>query len=467
MSTSAIAGYLPEKLIIRLGTEIRIVDSIGSPVSFPTPAAFAVFMHEYMHYLHNISTVCGLCGFMNTLELWRLFRRTIDPAGFSVGSSQLDSATQEHLERLLHVLVAGRSVQEPSLRTVATPVCVEILSATLEAKVEDHGGSVLSTFACEAEVTDDRGTAERCRIEIGIPEIMEAAAWLLERRLASALAPDTAESPVPVFPYKLVSALADHLLPGIPRETILACVLAAMQSSDPSDGLQQILGIAKKATDQGRDPLGAIRIVAAEIVTTNESTLLQCLARIEAEFAGNGIMAVAIRTILSTARDALARRRSNPFFEIELVDDLAARRLSIDTLMTQLPSCAVLQRSTGQQHDLQRDLLAVFLPLNADGSDPEDGLRVTHAVFDFMGRHATTRALMATESLSLRPCPFYTCCDLQLRKVNPGTCSCSPWHSADWQGWDERGRCWYGTAVAITRPPHTSYQEQQILRAAD
>lgn len=456
MAASAIAGYLPEKLIIRLGTEIRIVDSTGSPVPFPTPAAFAVFMHEYMHYLHNISTVCGLSGFMNTLELWRLFRRTIDPMGFSVGSSQLDGATQEHLERLLHVLVAGRSVHQPSLRTVATPVSVEILSATLEEKVEDHRGVLLSTFACEAEVRDDRGTAERCRIEIGIAEIMEAAAWLLERRLASALAPDAAESPVPVFPYKLVSALAEHLLPEIAEETVLACILAALQSSDPADGLQQILRIAKKATDEGRDPLNATRSAAAEIVTTNESTLRQCLSRIEAEFAGNGIMAIAIRTILSAARDALARRRSNPFFEIELVDDLAACRLGIDTLMTQLPSCAVLQRNAGPDHELRRDLLAAFRPLNGDGSDPEDGLRVTHAVFDFMGRHTGTGALMATESLPPRQCPFYTCCDLRLRMVEPAICSCSPWRAADWHAWDHQGRCWYGTAVAITRPPYNS-----------
>lgn len=453
MSASPIAGYLPEKLIIRLGTEIRIVDATGSPVPFPTTAAFAVFVHEYIHYLHNISTVCGLSGFMNTLELWRLFRRTIDPVGFSVGSSQLDGATQAHLERLLRVLFAGRSVRRPSLRTVAAPVYVEILRATLENKVEDHRGALLSTFACEVEVRDDQGAAERCRIEIGIPEIMEAAAWLLERRLASALAPDAAESSVPVFPYKLVSALAEHLLPGIPEETILACILAAMQSSDPADGLQQILGIAKHATDEGRDPLDAIRNLAAAIVTTNESTLLQCLSQIEAEFAGNGIMAVAIRTILSAARDAIARRRSNPLFEIELVDDLAARRLSIDTLMTQLPSCAVLQKNAGPADEIQRDLLASFRPRNADGSDPEDGLRVTHAIFDFMGRHIEAGALMATDSLPPRECPFYTCCDLRLRMVDPAICSRSPWHSADWHGWDDQGRCWYGAAVAITRPP--------------
>jgi hypothetical protein len=283
------AGYLPEKLIIRLGTEIRIIDTNGTPVPFPTPAAFAVFMHEYMHYLHNISTACGLSGFVNTLELWRLFRRTIDPTGFSVGSSQLDGATQEHLERLMHVLVAGKIVRQPPLRTVVTPVSVEILSTALEDKVEDDHGALLSTFACEAEIRDDRGTAERCRIEIGIPEIMEAAAWLLERRLASALAPDAAESPVPVFPYKLVSALAEHLLPGIADETVLACTLAALQSSDPADGLQQVLRVAKEATNEGRDPLDAIRNAVAEAVITNESTLLQCLSGIEAEFAGKDL----------------------------------------------------------------------------------------------------------------------------------------------------------------------------------
>ena len=453
MAVSAIAGYLPEKLIIRLGTEIRIIDRNGTPVPFPTSAAFAVFMHEYMHYLHNISTVCGLAGFVNTLELWRLFRLTIGPTGYSVGSSQLDGATKEHLERLMHVLATAKIARQPPLRTVVTPVSVEILSSTLEGKVEDTHGAVLSTFVCDAVVRDDRGTAERCRIEIGIPEIMEAAAWLLERRIASALAPDASESPVPVFPYKLVSALAEYLLPGIADETVLACILAALLSSDPADGLKEVLRVAKKATDEARDPLDAVRNAAAEVVTANESALLQRLSAIETEFAGNGIMAVAIRTILSTARDALVRRRSNPFFEIVLVEDLVTNRLSIDALMRQLPSCAVLQRNAGPADEIQRDLLASFRPRNADGSDPEDGLRVTHAIFDFLGRHTEAGALMTTDSLPPRQCPFYTCCDLRLRMVDPAICSSSPWHSADWHGWDHQGRCWYGAAVAITRPP--------------
>lgn len=456
MAASAIAGYLPEKLIIRLGTEIRIIDPSGSPLPLPTPAAFAAFMHEYMHYLHNVSTVCGLSGLANTLELWRLFRQTFDAEGFSVGSSRLDGTIQEHLKRLLHILAAGRIVFRPPLRTVVTPVSVEILSATLEDKVEDHLGPLLSSFVCEAEVRDDRGTSERCRIEIGIQEIMEAAAWLLERRLASALAPDAAESPVPVFPYKLVSALAEHQHPGIADETVLASILAALQSSDPAEGLQQVLRVATEATNEGRDPLDTIRNVVAEVVTANDSTLLQCLSGIEAEFAGNGIMAVAIRTILSAAQNAFARRHSNPLFEIELVDDLATGRLSIDTLMRQLPSCAVLQKNAGPDDEIQRDLLATFRPRNADGSDPEDGLRVIHAIFDFMGRHTGTGALIPTESLSPRQCPFYTCCNLQLRNVDPAICSRSPWRAADWNAWGHQGRCWYGTAVAVTRPPRGS-----------
>jgi hypothetical protein len=187
------------------------------------------------------------------------------------------------------------------------------------------------------------------------------------------------------------------------------------------------------------------------------------LAQIEAEFAGNGIMAVAIRTILSAARDTLARRRSNPFFEIELVDNLAAHHQSVGTLLTQLPPCAVLQRVAGQEHVMQRDLLASFRRINDDGSDPEDSLRVIHAVFDFVGRHTMMREFTATASLQPRQCPFYTCCDLRLRKFDPKICSSSPWRAADWNNWDGQGRCWYGTAVAITRPPHGNQQDQLIF----
>jgi hypothetical protein len=37
----------------------------------------------------------------------------------------------------------------------------------------------------------------------------------------------------------------------------------------------------------------------------------------------------------------------------------------------------------------------------------EDGLRVVHASFDFMGRHCTTSGFRATQELPSRSCPFW------------------------------------------------------------
>jgi hypothetical protein len=86
--------------------------------------------------------------------------------------------------------------------------------------------------------------------------------------------------------------------------------------------------------------------------------------------------------------------------------------------------------------------------------DPEDGLRIIHSMFHFLGCHRTREGFADNQNARHISCPFFTCCKLDLRKANPDICKKTPWEAADWSGWDtEKGACWYGTAVRITRPP--------------
>jgi hypothetical protein len=447
-----VASYLPEQLIIKLGPELQVIDKNGCPVPFPTPAALGFFFHEYIHYLHNISTICGLSGFLNTVGLWRIFRQTIDLTGYSIGSEHLEEDAQSYIERLLLVLSTGRTVAKAPIASPHYPKSVKIITASLQSKIEDSNGTLISTFTCEAEIIDDRGNSSSCQIEIGIPEIMEAAAWLLENRLVSTIAPNEPTIEAPVFPYQLVSALAEYLLPQNTHESTLICVLASLQSSDPADALHQIFQVAKLASEQQRELGPALFTATVDALTANETSLLQTLFELETEFSGEGIMAVAMRKVICAARDGLEMRRINPFFEIEVVDKVAAGYFRIDDLMRQIPSCAAIQHNFGNPNQIQRDFLVSFLPENPDNTDPEAGLRVIHAVFDFMGRHCSTEAIFSTSSLSERPCPFYTSCGLNLRKFDSSICLRTPWRAADWPHWDKKGPCWYGAAVKVTRP---------------
>src|SRR4029077_7399056 len=52
--------------------------------------------------------------------------------------------------------------------------------------------------------------------------------------------------------------------------------------------------------------------------------------------------------------------------------------------------CAVIQSRIGLDDDIERDILGSFFPSAKGGEiDPEDGLRVVHSMFHFMGCHRT------------------------------------------------------------------------------
>lgn len=457
-ANKSLAGYRPEKMIIRLSPTIQIVDDKDHPIELPTANAFGVFMHEYFHYLHNISTTVGLAGFINMLEIWRLFRETIDQTGFSAGSCQLNENWRKHNGTLVNLLQNVKRISKPSLQTITTPTSVTISCANLTTAVENEGEPLLSTISCAAQVQDDCGNNENLIVEIGVQEIMEAAAWLLERRLVDAYASNVSETSTAVFPYKIVPALTEHKLPGLEEKSVLVCILAALHSSDPADALIGILEIAKSAKNQGKSVFNAVQNAAGKAVKDCESDLLVHLEEIESEFSNGNIMAIGIRTITAAARTALVFRKCDPAFEIRLVDLIAQRSISIENLMTLIPACNVLQERSGCCDQLQRDFLGSFRPECTNGTDPELGLRVVHAVFDFVGRHINDEGFSPTKDLPERPCPFYTICDLSLRHHNDsGTiCKRMPWESADWCGWKQNGTCDYATAVMITRPPPTN-----------
>lgn len=453
LESGTAATYLPESMIIGVGPDLQIFAPDQSAISFPTGMALGYFFHEYVHYLHNISTASGIAVFANTLELWRCFRLTMEAAGHSAGSAGLAPDQKAHLADLLAYLTAVRWRHDPELNHILSPHSVTIHSFVSRVDASGGNGALHTTLVCEAEIFDQGGQVEPQTITIGTLELLEQAAWLLEKRLVEAVAPLEAREPPKIFPYRIVEAVARFAVPGIDENGVLACVLAALQSSDAVDGLLQVLSIAAGAIEEGRDPVDALRRCAEMVIERNSGTLEMLLASLEREFNGNGVMARAIRNIIGAALLALAARAKDPFFELAIVADLGSRAKSIEDILRSIPSCAVLQKNPGSVDYIQRDFLLSFLPLkDVHGFDPEDGLRIVHAIFHYIGRHRRLRDLVETEHASSDKCPFYTSCNLPLRIKDRAVCKTEPWKSADWPEWDNAA-CWYATGVRITRPP--------------
>jgi hypothetical protein len=255
------AGYLPESLLIRLTPDARLFD-YDDPEYQPTPAVIGFFFHEYIHYLHNISTVSGVVTFINTIDLWRWFRSTFNSELISRGSESLAVESKERLGALVTYLDAVRRDGSPKLKYILNPKSLRITSAKLQcaaSQAPQPAEPLLHVKVCDAHVFDHDDNDEQCVLQVGTLEILECAAWLLEKRIVLALDATTTVNMPPTFPNRVVEGLAAFLEPSLGAEAVLACALAALQSSDAPEALMYILGIAGHASRAGNDPLLALR----------------------------------------------------------------------------------------------------------------------------------------------------------------------------------------------------------------
>lgn len=446
------ASYLPESMFIKLSENIRLFDSQHQSV--PQTQALSYFFHEYAHYIHNISTANGIAVFINTLALWRCFRHTIDLGGYSRGSAALDQKRNEHLQKLLANLNAARQKNKPQPKLILSPVSIEISDYKLKAKVQGQQDPLINVILCNSIIKDQGGQTEKLMIVVGTHELLEGAAWILENRVIEAMNSSIHLEPAPIFPYHIAEEIANCAMPNISKDDVLVCLLSALQSSDAPSAFVELLTIAEKAVKEGSDLSEVLRNHTKNAISQNEASLLNQLAKLKKEFNGNGVMAIAVRQIINSAKLGFSLRNKDPFFELTMIEKLRDSKESIKDILNELPSCAVLQRNPGLEDEIGRDHLFSFLSADQNSQqDPEDGLRIIHSIFDYITRHRRQDGFAPTNEAYQGKCPFYTCCNLSLRRNEASLCQNTPWKAADWSGWDQNGVCWYGTGVRITRPP--------------
>lgn len=453
MSTHVLAKYLPESMLITIGPDLRILDDHGSVIPFPSAQAFAVFFHEYVHYLHNISTASGIAAFVNTVDLWQRFRHTIKNDGESAGSVSCTPEEESHLRDLSQYLNRARQQSAVSLRQIITVDSGTVHSISLEDDVTAGAEVLLSVVKCEVELVDRGGKVERLVAKIGTLELLEGAAWLLEKKMVEAVGQGCSAALPSFFPYRIAQAVFEFRFPGIGDDAALACILAALQSSNAPEAFYQLL--THPANGRPMD-IEALRTKAANAIAQHKPILDKTLRDFETEFSNDGAMAKAMRQIVKASREGFARRDQDPFFELAVVESIRTKQKTPEQVLADLLPCAVMQTNPGSLEDIKRDFLLAFgPPPKSVGDDVESFLRIMQCMLHWVNLHRSKNGFVGTEKAARRPCPFYTSCDLDLRCTNNAICREHPWKAADWSQWEnEAGVCWYGTAVKITRPPN-------------
>lgn len=299
---------------------------------------------------------------------------------------------------------------------------------------------------------------EKIDASIGVVEILECLAYLLEERYL--VAKEELPSVPNMAPYQLVSKLARHISPNMTRDNIIRMCICSLQSADPALSLYYYMGVCRGGSDS--QIAKYLEVASFRSIIDNIFKMLKMFNMVGGMFEKDEPMALSVHRVLSLMETYLVRRIKHPFFELELLDDInkydqELQPKYLTAMLVKSGVCRMYLTRTGDPDQLSRDDIAAVKYNKKKYAELAFGENKMHASFHYVMLHLDGKSFRTEESLAeLKPeariCPFYSACAYELRKVNPAICKSTPWRSLSLDA-SVKESCWYREGVRATRRP--------------
>lgn len=319
LSSQAIASYLPDSQLIKLGVDLPAFCDPENPRGFTGGHELAYVFHEWTHYLHNVSTIHGLSAFANLVHLWSAFRRTIGPDGFSMGSSANPEEVRMHFRQKNAFIQSARSQRSNAMPGKVSDELVTVTAISERLRALPGLDIQTRVIVCDLNISNAQGESYPSSVEIGSHEIVESVAYMLEERFT--VRAGGVPSEVSFAPYRLLKMLANHVAPHLTEVLIVACGIASLQSSDPPSSLLKELAFAEAETLKGGDVFSVLEESQRQEHHKGGAWVEEQLKAIEKIFPVEEPMARAIRKTVSTMRSNFEVRKLIPFFELAIIEN--------------------------------------------------------------------------------------------------------------------------------------------------
>ncbi|HBE5975174.1 TPA: hypothetical protein KMD88_002735, partial [Escherichia coli] len=438
-------SYLPESQIITLCKDFPAFTDPEKLDGFINPEQFGVFFHEWIHFLHNISTINGFSIFCTQNILWSNFRWAMDNQDVCLGSNDMDPAHIESNKNFLSYIRSNRSLHKCNL-----PYYVKVNDLYFEDAIihdmEVADGSVICTSLIKCRISHSENKYD---LDLGVLEILESAAFMLECKCINAMNGFPQEAPF--YPYHTIKGLAAKIAPSLNDEDIICCMLASLQSNNPPQVLFNLLHKCELLHSDCR-----YEHLVAEVkkqLSEQDQIISESLNQIIQMIPVDEPMGNFIKLTLNRISNNLNYRKQKPFFELDIIKKIAEKTEFMNEVIQKFGGCTIIQVRHGDDNEPQRDIMYDFcLPENNDSI--LFGSKMLRACFHFIFIHfKLSGEIMKTEELNISPrnkCPFYTVCCASIRANNSNICAESPWKS---MSIDDNKGCYYAAAIKATNPP--------------
>jgi len=445
---AAIATYLPESQIITLSKDFPALEDPQNPAGFTNPIQFSFFFHEWIHFLHNISTINGFSLFCTQLILWNNFRWTMENQDFSLGSSHIKQELIENNKNHFSFIISNRKRNTCTLPSTAK--CKDIYLDAYEIELfKCIDGQVTNTSLIKCKLIYNSNSYN---LDIGLLEILESVAYMLESKCAEEMNATPQESPF--YPYHTVNGLAKKVAPSLTGDDLICCMLASLQSNDSPRALLNLL-IEMESLEADFRYEKLVLHVRKQLSELENITNLS-INQITNLFPVNEPMGNFIKLTLRRIKNNLGFRTQDPFFEFNIIKRIAKNPLEMNDIIRKFGGCTIIQKRNNDPESPECDVMYDFeLPENDESI--LFGSKKLNACFHFILLHyRPSGEILKTEdlpNLSRNRCPFYTVCGASLRVSNSEICNLTPWKS---MSCTSNEGCYYAAAMIGTNPPINS-----------
>jgi hypothetical protein len=405
---------------------------------------FAALLHEYIHYIHEISTVIGNLGLAMDIVSKSMFSHYFDQDLTSSKHLGLVTSGRAVLSEYGKNYSSGQVILGSDQRAIeGTFMRVKAINYKQQ-DLHIRVGNGFQTIPIDVPLlTFEQAINNQYlhnQLYFGKYFIYEGLAYELDRIAERHLHPNKKiDDYAKGSEYTVLRALSQFLYPGIEKEDYLTIASLSLSYLDCGAMFIDQIKHYKSEIEKGatrRDVLKEMKDKVSGILFKKLEVFNEAQDEIVNVFNKRPRLKTAFSGVATAAKNAYLARCERPAFEVELI--IAG---DFNTLLSVIPMCDLLY--VFQDRDpFMRDFLG------SPGSDPDlsDALKALIAYDHYQKTHQ----LASTEKVEeeSHPCPFFTCCGLQLRKDHAALCGHRPWRIFEISTKTDHQYCWYGTGVA-------------------
>lgn len=402
----------------------------------------AIF-HEYIHYLHELSTTIGIVGLSLQLSNKSIFSHNFDSDLKSCINNGV--TTSDHKDKLAKISVTQEILMGDGYDILSEGNGKRILSLSLiNQKVYFPHINDLVERSLRFPVVHFEyykgGNYYKSKFNLGKYFIYEGLAYELDREVDKMVyGKPTIDDNGDNTEYTVLRTIAKFVFPDIEKRVYLSLATLSLQEIECGKMFIDYLQIVKDDVSKGESQNSSLLKLKEKVsreFTFKRAAYFELQKETREIFVNRYQLSRAFNFLTMVMENLYDERIKNPTFEVDYVmdghyQDLVGLAQICDHIFV-----------FNDNEDYMRDFFGTSIDLEISNS-----LKVLLGYDHMYKAHNTINSTIAVEKNDTFKCPFYHCCNLELRTKHSSICLNKPWRIFEISANSDKQYCWYGQAV--------------------